>query len=151
MRGETAQEMGMARNPLVGSERVPVPGATDVGPADPNEALEVSVLVRRGRSQEFHDLAARLGSGQAGPPRGREGFAEKFAADDADLQAVQAFAQSHGLRVSEVHPARRTVKLTGTVAQFEQAFGVTLRRFAIPNNGEYRGRVGVITLPEDLQ
>ena len=37
----------MARRPLRGSERRPFPHARVVGPADPQERLEVTVLLRR--------------------------------------------------------------------------------------------------------
>jgi kumamolisin len=39
--------------------------------------------------------------------------------------------------------------LSGTVAQFNQAFAVDLRRFQHPG-GAYRGRIGPIQLPEEL-
>jgi hypothetical protein len=37
----------MTHLPLKGSERVALPGARVLGPANPTERLEVSVLVRR--------------------------------------------------------------------------------------------------------
>ncbi len=47
-------------------------------------------------------------------------------------------------------PARRTVVLSGTVAQFNAAFGVSLRRIEHPD-GTFRGRTGAIELPDELQ
>jgi kumamolisin len=40
--------------------------------------------------------------------------------------------------------------LSGTVAQFNAAFGVDLQRFEYPG-GSYRGRVGSVQLPDELQ
>jgi kumamolisin len=140
----------MARTMLTGSARAPMAGASDTGPADPGERLEISVLVRHRQREAFHDLASQLRSGAASPRLTREEFVAQFGSADEDVAAVRAFAEDHGLEVMQVEPARRTVKLGGTLAQFEAAFGVTLRRFAYAG-GEYRGRTGSISLPAELQ
>ena len=46
--------------------------------------------------------------------------------------------------------ARRTVWLSGTVADFSKAFEVKLQQFDHPN-GAYRGRTGPIHIPADLE
>lgn len=38
---------------LKGSSRRPMPGGQDVGPADPHQHIEVSVLLRRGSKPEL--------------------------------------------------------------------------------------------------
>ena len=58
----------MAKQPLVGSERQPLPGATSVGKADPGERLEVTMLVRRRAADK---LKARIGQMAAGGVRRR--------------------------------------------------------------------------------
>jgi kumamolisin len=82
--------------------------------------------------------------------RSREAFADQFGADPADVAAVSTFASSFGLAVVASEPARRTVVLSGTVAQFNAAFGVSLRRIEHPD-GTFRGRTGAIELPDELQ
>ena len=37
----------MAQHPLAGSERLSLPGAQSVGPADPAERLDVTVILRQ--------------------------------------------------------------------------------------------------------
>ncbi len=140
----------MSRFTLKGSERVPLPGARAVAPADPQEPVEVSVLIRRRSRQALRDRVDQL-SGAARPAShlSRDEFARQFAADSADLAAVRTFAASHGLRIVQEHAARRTVMLSGTVAQMESAFGVTLKRFE-HSSGTYRGREGAIQLPTEL-
>ncbi len=59
------------------------------------------------------------------------------------------FAAAHGLAVVEAQAARRTVVLSGTVAAFDDAFGVALQRFEHPA-GSYRGRTGPVHLPDVL-
>ena len=140
----------MARRPLEGSEKRLGAGARDLGAADPNERLEVSVLVRRRQADQLRSRAERLRQGdRSGDHMSREDFASQFGADPADIEAVAAFAQGFGLSVVAREPARRTVVLSGTVAQFNAAFGVDLRRIEHPE-GAYRGRTGTIQMPEEL-
>ena len=141
----------MARHPLIGSERQPLPGARSVGAADPAERLEVSILVRRRASAALENKVKRLAAGdETDGHLGREEFARQFGADPGDLATIKKFATQHGLAVVQEDAARRTVVLSGTVAQFNNAFGVTLERFE-HDGGSYRGRTGSIQLPDELR
>jgi kumamolisin len=140
----------MPRHPLTGSERQPMRGARSVGKADPSERLEVSVLLRFRGSDALKDRVAKLAKGeQPGRHLSREEFAQQFGADPADIAVVRQFANAHGLVVVEEDAARRTVVLSGTVAQFNNAFGVDLETFEHPG-GTYRGRTGPVHLPDEL-
>jgi hypothetical protein len=89
-------------------------------------------------------------------------FTERFGADPQELEAVAAFAERSGLTVTKASAGRRTVELSGTAAQFESAFGVTLGRYSQPNKmtgasrrpaapvAQYRGRDGFVHVPADL-
>jgi kumamolisin len=136
--------------PVHGSDRAPLPGARDVGDADPQERLEVTVMLRQPAGEALKARLAALAAGDRSSGfLSREAYATQFGADPADIAAVGAFAQAHGLVVVISHPERRTMVLSGTVAQFNQAFGVNLRRFEHPN-GTYRGRTGGIQVPSEL-
>jgi kumamolisin len=136
---------------LPGSERSVAPGARAVGAADPQERFEVSVIVRRANGGTLNSRVAALASGdRAARPMTRSEFAQQHGAAAADLAAVQAFARAQGLTVVGEHAARRTVRLAGSVAQFEAAFAVRLQRFAHAG-GSYRGRTGAIQIPGELQ
>jgi kumamolisin len=140
----------MANILLKGSERVAVTGARVLAPADPTERMEASVIVRR---RAHRDLQARVAEIVAGGRvrsfLKRDEFALAHGADPADFLAVRNFAQSHGLVVVDEHAARRTVVLSGTVAQFSAAFSVQLERMEHAG-GTYRGRSGEIYLPPEL-
>jgi kumamolisin len=139
------------RNPLKGSERKPLPGARAVGNADPTERLEVSVLLRRRNGAALTERVQKLARLEnAGGHLSRQQFEAQFSADADDIAAVKKFAQAHGLVVVQEHPGRRTVVLSGTVAQFNAAFGVELQRFQYAG-GSYRGRVGAVQLPDELK
>jgi len=79
----------------------------------------------------------------------RADFARQHGAASSDLAAVKAFAAKQALQVVAEEAARRTLRLAGTVAQFEAAFGVQLLRYSHAN-GAYRGRTGSIHLPAEL-
>ena len=140
----------MARIPLKGSDRKPLPGSRTVGPADPAEKVQVSVLVRRRARQEFKDRVQRIAAGDRSvQPLSREEYARKFGAEPADIAAIKSFAATHSLSVIQESQVRRTVVLSGTVAQVEAAFGVRLQKYDHPR-GTYRGREGAVHLPSEL-
>jgi kumamolisin len=140
----------MAQHPLKGSERQPLPGAKSVGKADPAEGLEVSVLLRRRSGAALTEHVKMLANREKGGDHlSREEFERQFGADNADMAAVKRFAGAHGLAVVQEHAGRHAVVLSGTVAQFNAAFGVDLQRFEHPG-GSYRGRVGAVQLPDEL-
>jgi kumamolisin len=140
----------MARQALAGSDRQMLPGARAVGRANPAERLEVSVILRHRAADTLREKVRTLASGdRSGARVEREDFAELFGACQEDIDAVGRFAAAHGLAVAQANMARRTVVLSGTVAAFNDAFGVDLQQFEHPG-GSYRGRTGPVHLPNEL-
>lgn len=148
---ETEGSSGQLYHRLEGSEWRPAQGARNIGPADPNETLKVSVCVRpRPGSPELPDHAHWM----ATPPGKRrflsvEEFGAKHGAGQQDLDAIARFAESHGLEVVDSSVPCRTVVLSGTADQLSRAFAVELRRYQGPR-GAYRGFEGTVGLPEEL-
>lgn len=134
---------------LKGSARTVLPGGQDVGPADLNQQIEVTVYLRRGSgaSPNFEQISALPISERQYLTR--EEFAQSQGALPEDLAKVRAFAAEYGLRVTSEDPATRQVKLAGTIQAFNEAFGVQLRHYQHPS-GIYRCRTGSITVPQDL-
>jgi kumamolisin len=140
----------MARIPLKGSDRKPMPGSHTTGPTDPSERVQVSVLVRRRAPQEFKDRVKRIAAGDRSvQPLSREEYARKFGAEPADIAAIKSFAAKHSLSVIQESEVRRTVVLSANVAQVEAAFGIRLQNYN-HLGGTYRGREGAIYLPSEL-
>lgn len=147
--------------PLPGSERKPEAKAKLRGPVPATESFKVTIVLRR-RSDgpAVPDFEHYLKT----PPALRrrlpnEEFARKYGASEADIEKVAAFARAQGLTVVETHVSRRMVVVSGTVAQFSEAFGVTLNHYeheVDPGRGKkrhmetYRGRDGFIHVPEEL-
>src|SRR5437763_7665825 len=137
----------MPKQPLIGSERHPLRGAQSTGRADPAERLEVSVVLRHRAGDALQDRLAKLAAGERSDHLKPEEFAQQFGAEPGDIAAVRRFASSHGLAVVDENAARRTIVLSGTVAQFNDAFGVDLQTFE-HDGGSYRGRTGPVHLAD---
>src|SRR5581483_4823373 len=131
-----------SRVPLPGSERQLPPGARQAGPAAADEQVTVSVVLRRRPGSPPLELT--------GATLDRAAFAVRHGAHEDDLAAVERFARSHHFTVADSNAARRTVTLTGTVADAGAAFGVDLHRYDHPEHGSFRGRSGPIYLPSEL-
>ena len=138
-------------SPLNMSVRHAVRGARRIGAADAHETLSVSIRVRRRADAPALPNSQQTGPSTAlrAPALSREEFAARFGADPADLEKISHFARAHGLAVVESSIPRRTVVVTGTVAQMNQAFSTDLGKYESPH-GEYRGREGALHLPTDV-
>ncbi len=136
---------------LPGSERAARPGSRVVGAPDPNELIEISILVRPRKPLDSLTGAKELGSSAPHQRQylSREEFATAYGADPDDLNKIQAFAHGHNLTVVEVSQPRRTVVLSGTIASLSAAYGVYLANYEHPG-GAFRGRTGPIYVPADL-
>jgi kumamolisin len=125
-----------------------------VGTPHRKERLEVTLYVRprTGITAMKRALAAeRLGAIMPAERRHmtHEEFTAAYGADAKDLAAIEAFANAHGLTVTEVSAAKRSVVLAGTVEAFSKAFGVSLATYEYWG-GTYRGRVGAVHVPVEL-
>jgi kumamolisin len=138
------------RLPLTGSERAPLEGSREVGPADPNEIVDVTIRLRSRAGKEppvnpdefTKPVAERT-------IMSRKEFEQRHGADSKDITRVESFAREHKLVVKEKSVARRTIILSGSVAAMNQAFGVDLKEYEHPG-GWYRGRTGQIHIPAEL-
>src|SRR6202453_4183577 len=140
------------RNPLAlaGSDRAPLAGAREVGPANPNETVDATIRLRsRAGKKPIIDPEEFTKPVEKRKLYSREQFAQEHGANPADIARVEKFAQEYNLKVKEKSAPRRTVILSGTVSAMNKAFGVELKRYDHPG-GEYRGRTGQIHLPADL-
>jgi kumamolisin len=134
-----------SRTVLSGSEKAPLAQAGGEKPAPLAAGITVSVIVRRKTP-----LKAAHITGEQRLTRAQ--FNDSHAADPAAVKLVERFAKEFGLTVQPGTPAsgRRTIKLTGTVANMQRAFGVSLAHKTM-EGVTYRVREGSINLPAELQ
>jgi kumamolisin len=126
--------MSNPREPLPGSARL-APRGRVLGGADPGERIEVSVYLKCAAPD--------------GPVSRDDLCAERTQALASDVAALERFAAEHGLKVTLKDCARRLVKLAGSVAQFEAAFGTKLEH--VEHDGvRFRARSGTLSVPTGL-
>jgi kumamolisin len=138
--------------PLTAQPRVTLPGSEKPSllqpsveqPAPATGKITVSVIVCRKTP-----LKAANCSGKERLTRAQ--FRQRHGADPEAVKLVRTFAKQYGLAIAPSTPAPelRTIKLTGTVAAMQKAFGVALLHQAI-EGATYRIREGSITLPTQL-
>jgi kumamolisin len=149
---EDVMENQENRVELKNSSRAEMPGARNIGPADPNERIEVTVILRRASAPSAFPSMDRLG---ATPPSNRvhlsrEAFTAAHGARADDIAKIRAFAAQYGLDVVAERPDRRSVFLAGTAQALGKAFGVQLNRYQ-SEKVTYRGRTGTIQIPAALE
>jgi kumamolisin len=136
---------------LDGSERTPLEGAREIGPANPNEMVDVTVQLRsKAGKRPIMDPEEYKKPVRERKIFSRKEFEKRHGADAESMAKVEAFARDHKLLVKEKSAARRTIMLSGTVTAMNKAFGVQLKEYEHPG-GQYRGRTGPVHLPVDLQ
>jgi len=136
------------REILAGSEKAAPPESTHVRATPPKSKVTVSVIVKRKEPLKVN----RSGGRASGPVRvSRAEFKTHHAADAGAVKLVRAFAREFKLKVEADAKSvlRRTIRLTGTAADIQRAFGVELNQKTI-NGAEYRVREGGIHLPSSL-
>ena len=139
----SAQVAGL-RTVLPGSEKAPLIHPAAEKPAKPGARVVVSVIVKR-----KNPLKAAHTSGKERLTHAQ--YRQSHAADPDAVKLVRAFAKQYGLAVEPDTPGpeRRTIKLSGTVADMQKAFGTTLTQKVIDGK-TYRIREGSIVLPDAL-
>ncbi|MEG9434613.1 S8/S53 family peptidase [Edaphobacter sp. HDX4] len=128
---------------LPGSEKAAAPGAPAT-PAPPSRRITISVIVRRKKPLGTAHITGKQRLTRAE-------FRANHGADPEAVRLVRAFAKEYGLTVQPGTPApgRRTIKLTGTIANLQQAFGVSLMHQTV-GTSQCRVREGGIHIPEEL-
>jgi len=137
---------------LAGSHRAALAGSRSIGPAHPEERFEVTVRLRPRAAlpSKVKSDATAARSLKGRNYLTREQLAAAHGAAPEDIAKVTAFARTHNLTVVQTSEPRRSVWLSGTVADFNAAFGVTLQEYDHPEGGTFRGRTGPIMIPGDL-
>jgi kumamolisin len=131
---------------LPGSERPALPTSVSAKATQPKGSqlkskLTVSVIIKRKQPLKI-TRNTRVS---------RADYKKLYAADPKAMQLVKNFAREFNLKVvpDPTAAARRTMQLTGSVADMQKAFGVTLQQNSI-DGMNCRTREGSIHLPKSL-
>jgi kumamolisin len=126
--------------PLLNSARHPIPHSTYMGLPDPQEKVDVTVVVKRRAPIPSPSVSDRMS---------HSAFSDAHGVDPSALSAVLKFNQASGLNLIEVDRRRRIVRLQGSIARMSRAFGVTLERFK-SRHGVFRARTGPVHVPQTV-
>ena len=117
-----------------------------------NERIDVTVLMRPSADHDEATTRALLG---ATAPADRDHLdlhtlELRRGTSATDLATVEAFAKHYNLDVSDRHPERRSVTLSGTADQMQAAFRVSM---ATTETGgrTYRVRTSAVYVPKELE
>jgi kumamolisin len=133
--------MAQDRSTLYGSEREPPPG-TRLGDADPGETAVISVYLRAPTPNGAPPTPGRFRARAEVRADRERGLADA-------LKRLETFAAAHELAVVERNPARRLVRLQGSIAQLQAAFGARLHRYEHEGRS-FRARTGALSAPSDV-
>ncbi len=143
------------RTALRGSEKSPLAGASEIGPVDYSEKLEISIILRPNQDT-FQSLTRLSDELSRSPPRGRshlsheEFEARSYGANEKDIQLVRDYAKDNGIDIS-TSSSRRTALLSSSVGHLSELFGVELKRYKHPSTWRsFRGRAGPIQVPSEF-
>jgi kumamolisin len=128
--------------PIQGTEHTVLPGARAIGPTDPHQLIEISLILKH-----RHPLPMPENEGKS---LNHADFAKTFGADPAQVDKIRHFAREHNLQMLERgdEVLRRTITLAGTATAMEKAFSVELNEYE-HEDGSYRGHTGAIQMPEE--
>jgi kumamolisin len=135
--------------PLSGSERGQISGATPAPASlDDSQVITVTVLLRRRA-----ELPASLVEGQQTISSDQLG--QQYGADPGDAQLAADVLGQYGLTVTEYHLESRRLKVSGTIAALQSAFGTTLSAVTSPHpdgsgDVQHRYRTGSLSVPAQL-
>ena len=128
------------RSAIPGSHRPP-PSAPMAGEAPPDQRVEVSVYLKPEAHQAPPSSVAFRSRSEV--------KAEREANLAEAIRRLQAFAKDEQLSVGEIDAGRRLVKLRGTVADLERAFGTSLQQYDRAG-AMLRVRTGELSAPADV-
>ena len=133
---------------IPGSQKIPLPGAKAIATAPRDERLEVTVRLRP--KIPLPDAREMLAlSATPTPILTHDQYEKMYGSLEADIALIRKFAKANNLIVVRESAARRSVMLSGTVADFNKAFQVNLKTYQY-SAGTYRGRTGPIRIPASL-
>lgn len=109
--------------PFAPSETTVPTGAKAAGFPDPDQSMTVSVYFKPLTMPKSVDVLPGEDVRAALEARRTIEYAD-------DIAIVRAFAARHGLNVDAVEPLRRSMQLSGTIGQMQEAFGIVLASYA---------------------
>jgi len=125
------------RTTLRGNTHPLVRRALDQGAAASSLPMQHMILVLKRSSEQESALRALLDAQQTKGSSGYhqwlapQDFGKEFGPADSDIAAVQAWLESHGLKVESVSNGRTAIEFSGTAGQVQDAFHTTIHGYLL--------------------
>ena len=126
---------------LSGSHREHPAGSEPIGQPPMNEIIQLTLILRRRQPAPQGDSIERSLS--------HEELALAYGADQADIEAVEAFASEHQFSIASVNPASRAITISGQLSALAEQFGADIEMRRV-NDRVIRSRQGHLHLPASL-
>ena len=153
--GVVGSPPGMASPSLVTLTGQVVPAVTsaqDLGAVDPSQQVNVEILLHRDDravaqyESQLNDPSSPLYQQWLTPDE----FTARFGAPATTIEDVQSFATAKGLSVVNADSTGDLVVLTGTAAQAEKTFSVSLHNFRDASGRDFFANTGAVSVPSSL-
>lgn len=139
--------MSVQRSTIPGSEPKLRAGERWLGPVPDNEPVTATILIRRPPDAKADSAALLSGTYK---PTSREAAQAKLTADPDDMKAVKDFAAEQGLEVFDSNAETRRIRVRGTAAEIDRAFGVQVGTAESPDGQRVQTYQGSISVPVQL-
>jgi Pro-kumamolisin, activation domain/Bacterial Ig-like domain (group 3) len=150
-----ARSVGDSSRVTIAHSRLPLSGASDLGPLDQAQKLNRMILVLKTSPAKRQALATLLDSQQAKGSANYhrwltpEEFRQQFALASSDLEKIQSWLEQQGFRVGAVARSGMWIEFSGTAGQVNNAFQTRMRRYQV--NGEtHIANASDISIPSAL-
>jgi kumamolisin len=130
---------------IPGSAKRAMAGSKVLGPVDPDERVEVTLVLRRREAPKvaFTPNATR-------PHLTREAYAEQFGASPQEITRIETFARANHLQIDDVRMESRSVSVAGRAEDISRVLRVELHVYQNADGTRFRGRTGPITIPIEV-
>jgi kumamolisin len=137
--------------PLANSSVTLPSNAISITPMDNTIEMHATIMLRRPlwNNQSMIDYADGIINGTIKDTLSYADFAQHFSAKQADIDDVVNFVKQSNLTVIEASLAAATVKVSGSVANFNAAFNITLDIVQMTNY-KFVGYNGILMIPASL-
>ncbi len=139
--------------PFSGSVPAAVARGQVTGPADPNQILSLSIGLNLRNASELKSYVRDISNRKSvnfhrylTPAQARLAFSPSA----ATYNALLAYLQLSGFTITHTYTHRLLIAFTGTVAQVEQVFHVTINNYSGPNGKAFYANTGDPLLPSSL-
>jgi kumamolisin len=109
------------------SSVAPLAAGTQLGTTDPNTPVEISIILR---ARNWNFLSSNVQNGWTGPYLSTQQFANQYGQSPLTIAALELYLKLFGIK-SNALADRLDIQASGTAAQINRAFGVSLKNFRV--------------------